>query len=238
MYSYVCTSMRTFIHENALVWYYTYIGPIFFSGRRSFLALSAAGHAGSPRELTAQGWAPDGLRGARSEHSKSREPWQVITGIAFRRGRASQGNGNPTVQLFGSSDSLHAVPFLTATDVIVRVWTTAMRAWTSLTRVHFCAGTRMSFTFWDTYRCEHILFLKFVPQRCVHFRQFMIYALLALLLYHGLYGVTLSFKLYSSLICGGHGTTAVAHQALPFATAMDGASLVSAFLCHVSYQPI
>ena len=34
-----------------------------------------------------------------------------------------------------------------------------------------------------------------------------------------------SIKLSSSLLCCSHGTTAVAHQALPFVTAMDGASV-------------
>ena len=49
--------------------------------------------------------------------------------------------------------------------------------------------------------------------------------LLLLLLYHVC--ITPSLKLASSLLCGSHGTTAVAHEALPFVTATDGASAVS-----------
>ena len=37
--------------------------------------------------------------------------------------------------------------------------------------------------------------------------------------------ITPSLKLSSSLFGGGHGTTAVAHQAPPFVTATDGASV-------------
>ena len=37
--------------------------------------------------------------------------------------------------------------------------------------------------------------------------------------------ITPSLKLSSSLLCGSHGTNAVAHQALPFVTATDGASV-------------
>ena len=43
--------------------------PVFYSGRGPFLALSAAGHEGGPRVLTAQVWAPVGLRGACSGRS-------------------------------------------------------------------------------------------------------------------------------------------------------------------------
>ena len=67
--------------------------PLFSSGRGSFLALSAAGHAGGPRVLTAPVWAPAGLRGACSGRSKSRE-LESNHGIAFRRARASQAHGN------------------------------------------------------------------------------------------------------------------------------------------------
>ena len=51
---------------------FSYIGPLFSSGRGSFLARSAGGHAGGKHVLTAQVWAPAGLRGARSGRSKSR----------------------------------------------------------------------------------------------------------------------------------------------------------------------
>ena len=44
--------------------------------------------------------------------------------------------------------------------------------------------------------------------------------------------ITPSLKLLSSLLCGGHGTTAVAHQVLPFVMATDGTS-VCACACHV-----
>ena len=54
-----------------------------------------------------------------------------------------------------------------------------------------------------------------------------------LLLYHTC--ITPSFKLSSSLLCGSHGATAVAHQALPFVTATDGAS-ECACERHVSYR--
>ena len=37
------------------------------------------------------------------------------------------------------------------------------------------------------------------------------------------------FQLSSSLLCGSDGTTAVAHQALPFVTATDGASVCAMF---------
>ena len=57
---------------------------------------------------------------------------------------------------------------------------------------------------------------------------------LALLLYHVC--ITPSHKLSSSLLCASHGTTAVAHQALPFVTATDGASLCTC-ACHVSCPP-
>ena len=38
--------------------------------------------------------------------------------------------------------------------------------------------------------------------------------------------ITPSLKLSSSLLCGSHGTTAIAHQILPFVTATDGASVL------------
>lgn len=50
---------------------------------------------------------------------------------------------------------------------------------------------------------------------------------------------TLQFSssfLRSSPLCGSHGTTAVAHQALSFATATDGAPTVCACLCHGSLR--
>ena len=52
--------------------------------------------------------------------------------------------------------------------------------------------------------------------------QFESFALL-LLVYH-VY-ITPSPNLSSSLLCGSHGTTALAHEALPFVTATDGASV-------------
>ena len=59
------------------------------------------------------------------------------------------------------------------------------------------------------------------------------FVLCFLLLYHVC--VTPSLKLSSSLLCGSYGTTAVAHQALSFVAATDGAS-VRACACHVSYR--
>ena len=58
--------------RNAL---FLHVGKLFSSGRRgAFLALSAAaGRARGPRALTAQVWAPAGLRGACSGRSKSHE---------------------------------------------------------------------------------------------------------------------------------------------------------------------
>ena len=50
----------------------------------------------------------------------------------------------------------------------------------------------------------------------------MIFALLPLL-YHVC--ITPSLKLSRYLLCGSHGSTAVVHQALPFATATGGASV-------------
>ena len=79
-----------------------------FSGHGSFLALSAAGHAGGPRVLTAKVWPPDGLRGACSGRSKSRELASNY-GIAFRRARANQAHGNPKMSFFvlGSAAVCH-----------------------------------------------------------------------------------------------------------------------------------
>ena len=57
--------------------------------------------------------------------------------------------------------------------------------------------------------------------------QFESFALL-LLVYH-VY-ITPSPNLSSSLLCGSHGTTAVAHQAFPFVMATDGA-YQCVFLC-------
>ena len=48
--------------------------------------------------------------------------------------------------------------------------------------------------------------------------------------------ITSSLKLLSCLLCGSHGTAAVAHETLPFVTATDGASVcVRACLCHVCF---
>ena len=44
--------------------------------------------------------------------------------------------------------------------------------------------------------------------------------------------ITPPLKLSIPLLCGSHGTTAVAHQAPPVVTATDGA--LSVFVCHVS----
>lgn len=45
---------------------------LFYSGRGSFLVLSAAGHAGAPRLHTAQDWTPAEVRVACSGSAKSR----------------------------------------------------------------------------------------------------------------------------------------------------------------------
>ena len=96
------------------------------------------GAQGGRAYTTAQVWAPAGLRGARSGHSKSRE-LASNHGIALRRGRASQDNGNPHFS-FDAPLVSHTVtntrfPLLTATDTSMRVWTTTPRVWTVLARV-------------------------------------------------------------------------------------------------------
>ena len=122
--------------------FFLHIGPLFSSGRGFFLALSAAGQAGDPRVLTAQVWAPAGLRRACSGRSKSldlaRNHW-----IAFRLAEPCRTMETP---------------------------------------------------------------LLFFPLCCCCI-------------------MSVSHRPSSSLLCGSDGTTSVAHEALPFVTATDGASV-------------
>ena len=115
----------------------------------------------------------------------------------------------------------------------MRVWATTMRAWTFgyafvLCVLHvrvcgdLCAGTP-HFSFLAAHLCAG------TP----HFSFFFLLCYLLLLLYHVC--ITPSLKLSSSLLCGSHGTTAVAHEALPFVLATDGAPVCSCS-CHISYR--
>ena len=101
-YGVLCDLMKDVIPQgtmyvpNAL---FLHVDHLFFSGRGSFRAILAAGHAGGPLVHKAQVWAPAGPCGVRSGRSRSRE-LASNHGIAFRRVRASQENENPTFQLF------------------------------------------------------------------------------------------------------------------------------------------
>ena len=127
----VCICMK-----HALFWQNQ---PDFSSGRGCFLALSAAGIRGGHRTTTAQVWAPAGLRGACSGHSKPRD-LASNRGIACRRDKSQPGPLNPpkcqffscfltSLLLFvkyhnrgqrlgshGTRAALHAFPFFTATN--------------------------------------------------------------------------------------------------------------------------
>ena len=95
--------------------------------------------------------------------------------------------------------------------------------------VCLCAGTRKSFVS-DSFSSvsgidwyvQHHVICMFIPRRCLHFLQFNIFARLPLL-YHVC--ITPSLKLSSNILRGSHGTSAVAHQALPFVAATGGASV-------------
>ena len=69
---------------KCLLFFVTFARYMLSSLRWSTLAHLAAGHAGDPPALTAQLWAPAGLRDGCSGRSKSRE-LASIRGIAFRR---------------------------------------------------------------------------------------------------------------------------------------------------------
>ena len=123
----------------------------FFSGRGSFLALSAAGHAGGPRVITAQVWAPAGLRGACSGLSKSRE-LASNHGIAFRRPRANQAHRKPRTVIFSFSTSRCCCLWSTATVALKRLGsrgtTAALQAYLFVTATNgasacVCVSVRM-----------------------------------------------------------------------------------------------
>ena len=121
-----------------------------------------------------------------------------------------------------SQHLLQAFSVLAATDTTMHVWTTTMCARTLLMRVCCVCYVCVCVCGGGLCLCvlePHIFAFYFV--------------LCFLLLYHVC--VTPSLKLSSSLLCGSYGTTAVAHQALSFVAATDGAS-VRACACHVSYR--
>lgn len=84
----------------------------------SFLAFSAAGHAGGACVHDAQPWAQAGLRGARSRPSKSRGVG-AFRGIALGRVRARQDEGNPTPTKNSFS---HVFPWKTALAPRLVTW--------------------------------------------------------------------------------------------------------------------
>ena len=137
-------------------------------------------------------------------------------GSLFRRARASQDNGKPIFQLFCSTDPhgdntrFKLFPFYSHGLLLcVRRHCLCLCAVCVLRvrvcgSVHLCAGT------------PHSSF-------CILALLAAAAAAAAMLLYHVC--ITPSLKLSSSLLCGSHGTTAIAHRALPFVTATDGASV-------------
>ena len=203
---------------------FLHIVKLFSYGRGSFLVLSAAGDAGGLRVHTAQVWAPAEVRGTCSGRSKSRN-LASNHGVAFRGVRAEQDDGKPTYQpLCPNNTRFKLSPLLQRqTLTTMRAWTTTMRVWTLLMRTYVCcacvtcvcgcAGLICAFVCWNP-TCQFFCFFLFCSACCL---------LLLLLLY-----MSASRRPSSSqalYFCGSHGTTAAAHQNLPFVTAADGASV-------------
>ena len=145
----ICTKCPFFLHA---------IQPLPAAG--IFSRSRLRGTQGARVYTFAQAWAPAGLCGACSGLSTSRGAGSS-PGIAFRRARAKQDDGNRTIQ-----------------------------------HLRCC--------------CCCIMSLSHRPSIS-----------------------------QSSLLCGSHGTTAAAHEALPFETATDGASVrVRVRVCNVSCLPM
>ena len=152
---------------------------------------------------TAQVWVPGGLRGACSGRSKSRH-LASNHGVAFRGARAEQDNGNSTCFCSTAVQAL----YLVAATVKEQSHIMFVRT-TTYFILHVCCacyGGLSACGSADLFVCWHPTFFQpflfsFVYSACC----------LLLLPYH-LVCITPYLNLSSSLLCGSHGTTAVAQQ--------------------------
>ena len=155
---------------------------------------------------------------------QNRANWQVITGSLSAQPEPRETTENPHFRCFAPLS--HTVTALASSfprsyrqDTAMRVSTTTMRLGTLRTRVcavcATCACVRVC-----AFVCWNSTFKLFIFLLCL-----LLPLLLLLLYYLEVCLFTPCHKLSSSLLCGNHSETAVAHQALPFVTATDGASV-------------
>ena len=161
---------------------------------------------------------------ARSERSKLRE-LASNHGIASRRARASQDNGTPTFRLFCSTEPhgintrFKILPFYSNGTLLCVCGPLPCVCGPLLCvcRHLLCVCVRV---------CGSVHLCAGTPRF-----SFLIFALLAPAASH-------RPSSSSSLLCGSHGTTAVAHQALSFSDGRGRCIYVCACACHVSYRNI
>ena len=143
-----------------------------------------------------------------------RAPWRVLWrsksrnlarnhGVAFRGARAEQDDGKRTCQLFVCSTvvkALYLAAMVQEQSHVKFVWTTAMRVWTLHTRVFcvlwyvcVCVGA-CGFVYWCAGTFSLLLFALSACCCCCRIMP------------------SVSHRPSRSLVCGSHGTTAVAQQ--------------------------